>query len=478
MTKKLMTLFIVFLTMSFNVFALKIPTGDNIRAADAKLDGESIIEVVIGGEQPAEITTPIGKVKAKVGSTIYFYKSGALKEVTLDDGHYKNDNNEPLTTEIGTFNLCGGDSNELKFYESGSVESFYIVKSTCITVSGIKYGVTDYDYYNSGKKQICFYDSGAKDKFLPKSIYTTPYKNEEGNTIYSVTFKNKSGTFDIGLGSDLHDIPNCIEFYKDGSIKSCYLESSPNDLAKVNDQEVFISSDSNISFYEDGSIASFTSDELCMTTQGGIKLVIPAKTNIELYENGIVKSCECSNDITVKQTTYTYQGHSSEKNIFVKFNKDGNIRALNNTHDSYSDMTWIDTFYSDGSKKRIVEYGPVYTDLYGHGGYHYVNEIIFYSPQGDEFKGYDSYVGQDCIYYTLNEKTISASLQNGDKFRNLGMIYFDDTGKASSYSLLKQDKDGKPIYDAFNSILFDGKPICDDLGFPLFEETKKRFIYK
>lgn len=450
MTKKLMTLFIVFLTMSFNVFALKIPTGDNIRAADAKLDGESIIEVVIGGEQPAEITTPIGKVKAKVGSTIYFYKSGALKEVTLDDGHYKNDNNEPLTTEIGTFNLCGGDSNELKFYESGSVESFYIVKSTCITVSGIKYGVTDYDYYNSGKKQICFYDSGAKDKFLPKSIYTTPYKNEEGNTIYSVTFKNKSGTFDIGLGSDLHDIPNCIEFYKDGSIKSCYLESSPNDLAKVNDQEVFISSDSNISFYEDGSIASFTSDELCMTTQGGIKLVIPAKTNIELYENGIVKNCECSNQVTVKQ--YTYQ-HSSEKNIFVKFNKDGSIRALNNTHYYDYDMTWIDTFYSDGSKKRFVDH-RVY----------YKKKIIFYSPQGDNIKGNRNYRGTDYIYYTLNKKEIYAFLQNGDKTEDLGMIYFDDTGKASSYSLLKRDKDGEPI--------------CDEFGFPLFEETRKRFIYE
>lgn len=442
-----MTLFIVFLTMSFNVFALKIPTGDNIRAADAKLDGESIIEVVIGGEQPAEITTPIGKVKAKVGSTIYFYKSGALKQVTLDDDHYKNDNNEPLTTEIGTFNFRGGCT--LNFYESGSVESFYIEKSTCITVSGIKYGVKNL-YYE--EKQICFYDSGAKDKFLPKSIYATPYKNEEGNTIYSVTFKNKSGTFNISLSSGLRhndwdsSFHNCIEFYKDGSIKSCYLESSPNDLAKVNDQEVFISSGSNISFYEDGSIASFTSDELCMTTQGGIKLVIPAKTNIELYENGIVKNCECSNQVTVKQTTYTYQAdgyYSSEKNISVKFNKDGSIRALNNRN-------WIDTFYSDGSKKRILGYRS-------DAGHYYVDEI--YSPQGCEIEEWREY-----IYYTPNEKTIYAYLQNGDDTEDLGMIYFDDTGKASSYSLLKRDKDGNPI--------------CDEFGFPLFEETRKRFIYK
>lgn len=430
-----MTLFIVFLTMSFNVFALKIPTGDNIRAADAKLDGESIIEVVISGEQPAEITTPIGKVKAPVGSTIYFYKSGALKTI------YLTKDNEPLTTEIGTFNLCGGDDKELKFYESGSVESFYIEESTCITVSGIKYGV-------SGHETIYFYDSGAKDKFLPKSIRPAPYDTEDGNTVYSVTFKNKSGTFDISLDQ-------YIAFFKDGSIKSCYLKSSPNDLAKVNDQEVFISSNSNISFYEDGSIASFTSDELCMTTQGGIKLVIPAKTNIELYENGIVKNCECSNQVTVKQTTYTYQGreHSSEKNIFVKFNKDGSIRALNNTHDSDSDMTWIDTFYSDGSKKRIVECKRNDKRDY------YVSEIIFYSPQGNEI-----YNGYQYIYYHLNEKTIYAYLQNGDEYKDLGMIYFDDTGKASSYSLLKRDKDGNPI--------------CDEFGFPLFEETRKRFIYK
>lgn len=422
-----MTLFIVFFTMSFNVFALKIPTGDNIRAADAKLDGESIIEVVIGGEQPAEITTPIGKVKAKVGSTIYFYKSGALKQVTLDDAYYKYDNIEPLTTEIGTFNLRGGC--KLNFYESGSVENFGIRKSTCITVSGIKYGVSD--------EGICFYDSGAKDKFLPKSIRPAPYDTEDGNTVYSVTFKNKSGTFDISLRRD-------ITFFKDGSIKSGYLKSSPNDLAKVNDQEVFIASDNNIYFYEDGTISSFTSDELCMTTQGGMKFVIPARTYIELYENGIVKSCKCSNDITVKQTTYTYQGYeySSEKNISVKFNKDGSIRALWN-YDSHTEG-WIDTFYSDGSKKRSVDRG-----------------VTFYSPQGDKI--YWSSESSE-LHYDLNEKTIYAYLQDEDWKGDLGMIYFDDTGKASSYSLLKRDKDGKLI--------------CDDLGFPLFEETRKRFIYK
>lgn len=436
-----MTLFIVFLTMSFNVFALKIPTGDNIRAADAKLDGESIIEVVIGGEQPAEITTPIGKVKAEVGSTIYFYKSGALKEVTLAK------DNEPLTTEIGTFNFHGGCT--LNFYESGSVESFYTSKSTCITVSGIKYGVTGYDYYNSVKKQICFYDSGAKDKFLPKSISPAPYNTEDGNTVYSVTFKNKSGTFDISLSSDLRhndwdsSFPNCIEFYKDGSIKSGYLYSSPNDLAKVNDQEVFIASDNKIYFYEDGTISSFTSDELCMTTQRGKKLVIPAKTNIELYENGIVKSCKCSNDITVKQTTYTYNGYEDrdEKNIFVKFNKDGSIRALCNYYSGI--VNWYDTFYSDGSIKRTVN----------------DNDVSFYSPQGHYIYQYEKY-----IYYKLNGKKIWAYLQNGDKTEDLGMIYFDDTGKPSSYSLLKRDKDGEPI--------------CDEFGFPLFEETRKRFIYK
>lgn len=454
-----MTLFIVFLTMSFNVFALKIPTGDNIRAADAKLDGESIIEVVIGGEQPAEITTPIGKVKAKVGSTIYFYKSGALKQVTLDYNHYKNDNNEPLTTEIGTFNFRGGC--KLNFYESGSVESFYIGKSTCITVSGIKYGVAAYNYYDSEKKQICFYDSGAKDKFLTKSIYATPYKNEEGNTINSVTFKNKSGTFNISLSSELRHndwesyVPNCIEFYKDGSIKSCYLESSPNDLAKVNGSEVFISSNRNISFYEDGSIASFTSDELCMTTQGGIKLVIPAKTYIELYENGIVKNCECSNQVTVKLTTYTYQAdeYHSEGNIFVKFNKDGSIRALNNRN-------WIDTFYSDGSKKRIVGYRS--DELSGHV---YVNEITFYSIKGTSTT-LDHYNRQTYIFvYNKDGNWLcTPDLQKGDTSNDVGMIYFDDTGKPSSYSLLKRDKDGRTI--------------CDEFGFPIFEETKKRFIYK
>lgn len=175
----------------------------------------------------------------------------------------------------------------------------------------------------------------------------------------------------------------------------------------------------------------------------GKKLVIPAKTNIELYENGIVKSCECSNQVTVKQTTYTYNGYEDrdEKNISVKFNKDGSIRALCNYYSGI--VNWFDTFYSDGSIKRTV------TD----------NDVSFYSPQGHYISKYEKY-----IYYKLNGKKIWVYLQNGDKTEDLGMIYFDDTGKASSYSLLKRDKDGKLI--------------CDEFGFPLFEETKKRFIYK
>ena len=64
MNKRVSFLFFV-CTITAHAFALKIPTGDNIRAVDAKEDEDAIVEVIIGGEESPDITTPLGKLKAK-----------------------------------------------------------------------------------------------------------------------------------------------------------------------------------------------------------------------------------------------------------------------------------------------------------------------------------------------------------------------------------------------------------------------------
>ncbi|MCR5613049.1 hypothetical protein [Treponema sp.] len=426
MNKKFLSVLIA-LTAAVQVFALKLPTGDSVRAADAKQDGDDIVEVVIGGENPAEITSPLGKLKVRVGSTVYFYKSGALKQVELIGDRYGEENSGVVETEIGKFIPCSTCS----FYESGSLKSMFIDEPTTFTVGGIVYGVMGVGYNEDYR--IEFYDSGTKDKFLVKRIFTYCYETDD-KKIYSVSFKNKSGTYELSLDKEE------IQFFKDGTIKSGYLAKSPDEPAIVKGEEVFISSNTEIYFYENGNICAFTSDELCMTNQGGTKLNIPAKTYIVLYQNGTILLCSCSNEVTVKTKSYKSEDNT---NTMVIFNADGTLRAVR-----LDDGYYIDTFYSDGSIKRKVSFNGEKPD------------IIFYNFNGVRVER--SWTGSSIF---LNDgKYKYLYVQDGDKTADIGMIYFDDAGNPSSYSLTKRNNDGKVVFD--------------ETDFPEFETARKRFIVK
>ena len=164
MNKRISFLFFV-CTITVHAFALKIPTGDNIRAVDAKEDEDAIVEVIIGGEENPDITTPLGKLKAKVGSTLYFYKSGALKEIYCT-------NNGKIETEIGSFIPY----RECTFYESGSLKSLLIYDNTVFTIGGTLYGINGDEY---ACYEIEFHDSGKPENFLVKTIHATSYEIDD-----------------------------------------------------------------------------------------------------------------------------------------------------------------------------------------------------------------------------------------------------------------------------------------------------------
>ena len=227
----------------------------------------------------------------------------------------------------------------------------------------------------------------------------------------------------------------------DGTIETAKLASSPNQPALVNNEEVFIASNASkydghpapITFYEDGSIASFVSDELCMTKQGDTKLNIPAQTRIELWESGIIKKCACSNEITVKMKSYT-----NEYTTICYFNKDGSIRAV-----QVGNYDFADTFYEDGSIKRKVKWN---------GNKFYVEWL---NPKGilvDDFHDFLVYHNYSRYFYP----------KDGDYASDVAMVYFDDSGTPSSYSVFKKDDKGNIITDEF--------------GFPLCEEEKKKLL--
>lgn len=423
MNKRVSFLFFV-CTITVHAFALKIPTGDNIRAVDAKEDEDAIVEVKIGGEESPDITTPLGKLKAEVGSTLYFYKSGALKEIycTANEDNL----NSKIETEIGSFIPY----RKCTFYESGSLKTLTIYHSTVFTIGETLYGI-------QGGCEIEFHDSGNTEKFLVKKIVATSYNIDE-EKIDKITYTNKSGTF-------IFQLDGIITFFMDGTIKTAELASSPNQPALVNNEEVFIASKYDghpapITFYGDGSIASFVSDELCMTKQGDTKLNIPAQTQIELWESGIIKKCACSNEITVKMKSYINKSYinGDRDTTICYFNKDGSIRAVQ--VGGYDDG-FADTFYEDGSIKRKT----------ASGNRSCVKE--WFNP-----KGFSVYAYID----RLNYRNLRFYLKDGDDDDVVAMVYFDDSGTPSSYSVFKKDDKGNIITDEF--------------GFPLCEEEKKKLL--
>ena len=459
-----------------NIFALKLPNGDNVRATDVKQEGDAIVEVVIGGEELVEITTPIGIIKAKNGTPVRFYKSGALKSFypAQEIDYYGNlkyeIENTVVKTSIGTFVLYGHyltpdtlsdptnpDSGDIacEFYESGCPKKFYILQPAEVSLGEYKYNAT---------KNITFYDSGSKDILLVESLYGKDYKYGEKDFI---SYQNKSGIFELSVSKE-----NKITFWQNGSVKSADLYSSPKTPIYINDKEIFIRGGccgnydeyASISFFEDGSIASFTPDEVCMLNQAGLKLNIVVGKLVKLYKNGNIQECSISNPNTVKIKTKSYEllgtvNNALEHPMYDKylFNEDGSLHAFIFYHNEYKysynqKIVLADTFYDNGNIKRIINYDNVQETSY-------VN--AFYNSVGEEFKGVDTLYGSryfNGIAHIKNDKIIKLFyLQPEDNEREVAMLYVGNDGYPTSYSLFKRNEEGEYILDDFGIQVTDSE---------------------
>ena len=118
-----------------SAFALKLPTGDNVRAADTKMDGDKILSVKLGGDKPSNITTPVGVLPAKSGTIVEFYSSGALKTLSID---WKD--RQTIETSIGKMSLF----NTQYFYESGSPARLTVTNLDDTDYFNLKIGNVDY----------------------------------------------------------------------------------------------------------------------------------------------------------------------------------------------------------------------------------------------------------------------------------------------------------------------------------------------
>ena len=240
-------------------------------------------------------------------------------------------------------------------------------------------------------------------------------------------------------------------------MKSAPLYKSPSEPIVIKDNEVFIKGGKlnnefcYVTFHEDGSIKAFTSDEVCLTKQGGIQLNIPAGTKIKMYRNGNIRECKADNDNTIKIKGKTYKVEQGKPYLF---SEDGSLKGFYN-EERYSYEGIADTFYSDGSIKRLIKYSSFYSNQGTEYYYNFVSYI--FNPQGKVTN-----ISSDFVY--LSGSREKYYYPNKENFKNIAMVYFDDKGNPVSYSLIKLDENGEYL--------------LDEWGFPIEDTVKKSFIKK
>ena len=436
-----------------SVFALKLPTGDNVRAADTKMDGEKILSVTLGGDKPSNITTPIGVLPAKQNSIVEFYPSGALKKLTIN---WKD--KLTIDTTLGKITIFG----DQYFYESGSPAR---LTATYFNDDGdnknykLKIGNVDYTVASSYEEYIYFYDSGSKDVLQPQRV---PYDSNDGK--FSFEYTNKSGTFDLYPRSlNFGNKKYVYEFYPDGSLKGGVLKTSPDTPVMINGTEVYIQKDSVIEFFTDGSVSHFVPDELVQLEQGGIKFTIAAGSNIWLHKNGKIRVADEVKNISPESLTMSKKSYPVNSVSILAFDEKGNLSGFGD-----SIRRLCDTFYSDGAKKRIVlwnfgDLGALWKEGLPNGNFspltsdtRYVESFV--NPKGKDVEVHDDYVS---IYNSNTYTHEKFKLAAGDYGSYIANVYFADNGNPTSYTTFKHD-------------LF-GNFILDEYGRPLEDTAKKQF---
>lgn len=434
---------LMFAALCTSVFALKLPTGDNVRASDTKMDGDKILEVKIGGDKPANITTPIGVLPAQSNRIVTFYPSGALKSIIVD--------RQTISTPIGDLTVAG----ELFFYESGSPAKIPITYKSDDGFSKLKIGNIEYTVYIGYEQDIYFYDSGNKDVWQPQRV---PYK--EGDYSFSFEYTNKSGKFDLKpvKGND------CVyEFYPDGSLRGGKLKTSPDFPVMVNGTEVYIQSDSVIEFFSDGSISHFVPDELIQAEQGGLKFSIAAGNDVWLHKDGKIRVADEVKNISSASVAVGKKSYNTNNISVLMFDEKGNLSGLGEEINNL-----CDSFYTDGRIKRLVDWK--YSGLSNLWKTDLPNrqfEAIrtadayvesFLNPKQEDVELHDTYIS---IFDRVSYSDKKFNLESGDFGAYIANVYFADNGTPTSYTTFKHD-------------LF-GNYILDEYGRPIEDTTKKNF---
>ncbi len=382
MKKIIITILCMILTV--NAFALKLPNGDNVKADDVVLDGDSIVEVKL--KEDSKITTPLNGQQLITDSTlpVKFYKNGALKSFRLKregDSYYK--------TTIQSIKLMDQEVKiygTIEFYESGALKSVQISPNSPLqmNIEGIPAEICD---------DLEFYDSGNPNEFkLYKGMLKEDIEIEKnGSKIY---------------------IENSFPLYENGKLKQAFLAGGTTIKTEIG--ELFARK-GVISFWEDGSIKFFTNDDAIIETIAGMKVSIPSGTGMSIYKSGKIRSFYVTNEIQFKLGANTYTTIKGNTAFPFIISEDGNILSTPYVYwDNNKDQ------YISGQKIRVVSFDPKFEPRIIHDDrdkcvVYNRKRVVSFSEQPYLYYG-------DYLYY-----------QPGDTGDDIWMVYFDDKGIPSTY---------------------------------------------
>lgn len=384
MKKIIITILCMILTV--NAFALKLPNGDNVKAGDVVMDGDSIVEVKL--KEDSKITTPLNgqQLIADTYQSVKFYKSGALQYFYLKSNTYNN-SYQTIKLMEQEVKISGG----IIFYESGALKRMSLQSNSSfkMNIEGISAEINGYTNE--------FYDSGNPNEFK----------------LYSGSLKK---AIEIEKNGSKIYIENSFTLYENGKLKSSHLHKGTTVKTEIG--ELFAGK-GEITFWEDGSIKSFTNDDTIIETIAGMKVSIPSGTRMSIYKSGKIRSFYVTNEIQFKLGANTYTTIKGDTNFPFIISEDGNILSApaikwdnNKDGNILGEKIAVESF--DSKFEPCIIY-----DLYT--GYKYLvyNRKILasFSEQPFLYQTHDAY-----LYY-----------QPGDTGENIWMVYFDSKGIPSTY---------------------------------------------
>ncbi|MCQ2610627.1 MAG: hypothetical protein MJ169_02660 [Treponema sp.] len=449
------------------VFAIKLPEGTNVRADNIKTAGDIIVEAELS--RPATINTPLGQLP--VQGTVTFYPSGKLKSIKLKTISESEEINASVTlkTSYGDILITSKSYTPVEFYESGALKSAAIARVEVDSEGNYLNSEGNYEYKETKIKTEClgefnlypgstieFYDSKDPAVFTLKTI------SLEENKRGSIKYNGENASF--ALNVDRYN--NCVvTFYESGKLKSATPAEEYDVTTPVGD--TFGKILKPISFYEDGKVASYYTDDVIQATVAGRKVSIPSGTHLSFYPNGNICNFKLSEDtvFTVGSQKYNVKKDSEliatedGKSLIQLPNREKfyykGYELSNQSGYDYS-STILGYFYANGNPKVSIKNETKY----------------FYNPSltAEYQEYYSEYEKMNAAYlrenklelrdwgYSNNYTGKLYWLQPGDK--TAALVYFNDKGAASSYS----------------TYVYDGPYVVLDIrGNPVIDSTKKKF---